>query len=47
MKNLGLWFGALLIVSILGLTIYFEIGRWEECRQTNSWYYCMKLMEAK
>jgi len=47
MNNLGLWLIAVLIVSLLGLSIYFEIGRWQECRMTNSWYYCMKLMEAK
>lgn len=47
MKNLIPLLGFLLIAGLLGLGIYFEIGRWDECRQTNSWYYCMKLLEAK
>lgn len=32
------------IFGVLGFLIYMQVGVWNECRETNSWWYCMNLM---
>jgi len=34
----------LLIVTIIGLGLWYNVAVWNECRATNSFFYCMKLM---
>jgi len=29
---------------LLSLGIMVEISVWQECRQTNSWFYCMRVL---
>lgn len=45
MKNNLMAFGivALIIAAIVSM-IYLEIGVWQECRATNSWFYCMRVL---
>jgi hypothetical protein len=35
---------AVLIIAAIAGTIYLEIGVWQECRATNSWFYCMRVL---
>lgn len=34
----------LAVVALIGLGIYWEISVWQECRQTNSWFYCVRVL---
>lgn len=29
---------------IIGLAIWYEIAMWSECRETNSFWYCMRVL---
>lgn len=33
-----------LVAIVIGGCIYLEVGVWNECRQTNSWFYCMRIL---
>jgi len=37
---------AIPLVVISGL-VYLEIGLWQECRMTNSWFYCMRILGSR
>jgi hypothetical protein len=47
-KKLDDWIGLLLIVVVVlivvAVSVYLEISVWNECRQTNSFWYCMRMM---
>jgi hypothetical protein len=32
------------IVAFLGLAVWYEVEMWSECRQTNSFWYCMRVL---
>lgn len=32
------------VILIVAVGIYYEIGLWQECRATNSWFYCMRVL---
>lgn len=32
------------VFGILGLGIWYEISVWNECRLTNSWLYCTRVL---
>lgn len=34
----------LAVVALIGIGIYWEISGWQECRQTNSWSYCVRVL---
>jgi hypothetical protein len=37
--------GALaLVLALIGGAIAWEISLWSECRQTNSWFYCLRVL---
>jgi hypothetical protein len=41
------WFWLALIVSVLlvaAVSVYLEWSVWKECRPTNSFWYCMRMM---
>ncbi len=41
------WILLLVIVGVLiwvSVSVYLEISVWNECRQTNSFWYCMRMM---
>jgi hypothetical protein len=38
----ALWVAA--FASFIGLAVYMEIGVWTECRETNSFWYCMRVL---
>lgn len=40
---IGAAFGLLALV-ILGLIVWAEVSTWTECRQTNSWFYCVRVL---
>lgn len=45
MKDLVKAFGVMaLVVTVILSIIYLEIGVWQECRATNSWFYCMRVL---
>jgi hypothetical protein len=33
-----------LVLAFVALAIGCEINVWQECRQTNSWFYCMRVL---
>jgi hypothetical protein len=32
------------VVAFFAIGIYYEMAVWQECRQTNSWFYCMRVL---
>lgn len=32
------------LVVIILFALYYEVSVWRECRQTNSWFYCMRVL---
>jgi hypothetical protein len=41
------WVWLAMIVAVLlvaSVSLYLEISVWNECRQTNSFWYCMRMM---
>lgn len=44
MNNLKIAGLAALMVGLVGLGIWYEVGVWNECRETNSWMYCMRVL---
>jgi hypothetical protein len=37
--------GALLLIAlVLGGVLFYEVAVWSECRQTNSWWYCLRIL---
>lgn len=38
------WIAVLLVASIFTLFGWWEIASWKECRQTNSWWYCVRIL---
>ena len=44
MTNLKIFgVSALILTAIVG-GIYMEVGFWNECRQTGSFFYCMRIL---
>jgi hypothetical protein len=41
LKTIGV---AALVVAVLAGIIYLEVDVWQECRVTNSWFYCMRVL---
>jgi hypothetical protein len=41
LKTIGI---AVLVIAAIAGAIYLEIGVWQECRATNSWFYCMRVL---
>lgn len=41
MKDLFIILG---VVALLALGALYEISLWNECRQTNPWFYCMRVL---
>lgn len=35
---------AFAVVGVLGFLIWMQVGVWNECRETNSWWYCVNLI---
>jgi hypothetical protein len=33
-----------IILFAIGLVVYFEYSLWTECRQTNSFFYCVRVL---
>jgi hypothetical protein len=33
-----------LFFALIAFAIWVEIGVWNECRATNSWFYCMRIL---
>ncbi len=31
-------------VGLFGLLVWFQYSLWSECRQTNSWFYCARVL---
>jgi hypothetical protein len=45
MKNLiGLLASTLAIVAMIAFIIWYEASIWSECLQTNSWWYCFRIL---
>jgi hypothetical protein len=36
--------GIIAILFIIVAAIYLEVGVWTECRQTNSFFYCFRVL---
>ena len=32
------------IVAVVGLIVWYEVAVWNECRSTNSWLYCVRII---
>lgn len=41
LKVLGL---AVVVIAFVAIGIYYEMAVWQECRATNSWLYCMRVL---
>uniref|UniRef100_A0AAU6VZX9 Uncharacterized protein n=1 Tax=Pseudomonas phage Ghual01 TaxID=3138534 RepID=A0AAU6VZX9_9CAUD len=41
MKHLGLF---LLVATVFGLGIWYEVSLWQECRVDHSWFYCLRVL---
>lgn len=37
-------FVALVIFSVIGLGLWWEIASWNECLTDHSWWYCLRTM---
>jgi hypothetical protein len=35
---------AFTILALVGLAVWWEVATWQECRQTNSFFYCMRVL---
>lgn len=35
---------AAVVIAFFAIGIYYEIEVWRECRATNSWFYCMRVL---
>lgn len=35
---------AAVVILVVGLVFMYEYSMWEECRQTNSFWYCMRVL---
>jgi hypothetical protein len=48
MKNIKSYLGpaaiVLAVVTLIGLGIWYEIEMWSECRATNTFWYCMRIL---
>jgi hypothetical protein len=42
--NLKVIGGAALVLALIGGAIAWEVSIWNECRQTNSFFYCMRVL---
>lgn len=42
--NLSIAAAVLAAVAIIGLAIWWEVSVWQECRETNSWLYCWRVI---
>lgn len=36
--------GVVAVAALIAIGIYYEIAVWQECRTTNSWMYCMRVL---
>ncbi len=45
--NLGIMAGVIGVVALFGFIIWMKIDIWNECRATNSFWYCWHLVNAK
>jgi hypothetical protein len=43
-NKLGWLIGAIAVIGILYLVIWWKVSIWKECRQTNSWMYCVHMI---
>lgn len=34
----------IVIVLVLAGVVYAEVAAWTECRATNSWWYCLRIL---
>ena len=41
MKEVGI---TAVVVSFIALAVWLEIGFWNECRETNSFWYCVRVL---
>lgn len=32
------------LVLVVSLGVWYEVELWQECRATNSWFYCMRVL---
>lgn len=44
MKNLVPYLIIAGVVAVIAGIIYLEVGVWQECRATNSWLYCVRVL---
>lgn len=44
MTDLKVYLAILGMVAVVSLGVAYEIAVWNECRETNSWFYCMRLL---
>ena len=38
---------AVVLLSIVVAAVAYEVMLWNECRGTNSWFYCMRVLGGK
>jgi hypothetical protein len=43
-KAVGMITSAALFVGLVGFSIWMHVGIWNECRETNSFWYCVKVV---
>jgi len=46
-KKLVSWLLLAALLAWVGMYYYLKVGVWQECRQTNSLFYCLQLMSDK
>jgi hypothetical protein len=44
MEKIKLIGAGVLIVVVVGSVVYYELAVWGECRQTNTWWYCLRIL---
>ena len=32
------------VIGVLGFLLWMQVSVWNECRETNSWWYCVNLI---
>lgn len=43
-RTAGPVLAALAILGTVGFAIWWDVSVWQECRQTNSWFYCWRVI---
>jgi hypothetical protein len=36
--------GIAVVLAVVGAAVAWEFSLWSECRQTNSWFYCARVL---